>query len=81
MDRMTSELDRGLGGARAYLASPEGRRLRKVVATGLIVAAPLIIRLPAFRASKIGRLVGLAGGATLIAAGARWLRDWEPEIV
>jgi hypothetical protein len=63
---------------RAFLASPEGQRLRRVVATGLIAAAPLVSRLPVFRASRLGRLVGLAGGAALIVKVADVIRDWEP---
>jgi hypothetical protein len=63
---------------RAFLASPEGQRYRRILATGLIAAAPLISRLPLFRASRLGRLVGLAGGAALIVKAAELIRDWEP---
>ncbi|HVM10939.1 MAG TPA: hypothetical protein VM638_00500 [Actinomycetota bacterium] len=76
-DRIVSRVD----SVKLYLASPEGQRLRKALATGLIVSAPIITRLPAFRRSMVGRLIGLAGGAAVIAAAARWLRDWEPELV
>ncbi|HZA27794.1 MAG TPA: hypothetical protein VE915_09190 [Actinomycetota bacterium] len=64
--------------ARAFLASPEGEHLRRIVATGLIVAAPFVSRLPVFRASRLGRLVGLAGGAAVIVKLANMIRDWEP---
>jgi hypothetical protein len=67
--------------ARAFLASPEGERLRRIVATGLIVAAPFVSRLPVFRASRLGRLVGLAGGAAVIVKLANMIRDWEPRPV
>jgi hypothetical protein len=63
---------------RAFLGSPEGQRLRRTIATGLIVAAPLVTRLPVFRASRLGRLVGLAGGAAVIVKIADLIRDWEP---
>ena len=70
-----------LGDARAFLASPEGQRFRNMVATGLIVAAPFVSRLPVFRASRLGRLVGLTGGAALIVKVAQVIRDWEPRPV
>lgn len=60
-----------------FLDSPDGRRLRRGVAAGLFVAAPLITRLPVFRASRLGRLVGLAGGTALIVKAAEFIRDWE----
>lgn len=64
---------------RAFLASPEGQRLRAAVATGLIVAAPIISRLPVFQASRLGRLIGLAGGTALIVKVAHMIRDWEAQ--
>jgi hypothetical protein len=63
---------------RAFLASPEGQRLRTIVATGLIAVAPLVSRLPVFRASRFGRFVGIAGGTALIVKLADLIRDWEP---
>ena len=66
---------------RVFLASPEGQRYRRMVATGLIAAAPLISRLPMFRATPLGRIVGLAGGAALIVKAAEMIRDWEPRPV
>jgi hypothetical protein len=62
----------------AYLASPEGQRLRRIVAAGLIASAPFVSRLPVFRASRLGRLVGLAGGTAVIVKVAGVIRDWEP---
>jgi hypothetical protein len=60
-----------------FLHSSAGRRLRRAVATGLIIAAPMIAQLPAMRASRVGRLLGLAGGAALIVRVAEAIRDWE----
>jgi hypothetical protein len=68
-----------VGDIRAFLASPEGRRLRSRVASGLVIAAPALARLPWMRASRLGRLVGMAGGAALIVKLAELIRDWEPE--
>ena len=60
-----------------FLDSPAGRRLRHTAATGLIISAPVIAQMPAMRASRIGRLVGAAGGAALIVRVAEAIRDWE----
>lgn len=59
------------------LDSPAGRRLRKRLATGLIVSVPLVMRLPGLRRSAVGRLVEVAGGAALVVKLAEMLRDWE----
>jgi hypothetical protein len=67
-----------LADVRAYLASPEGQRVRATVATGLIAAAPFVFRLPVFRATPLGRLIGFAGGAALMIKAAELIRDWEP---
>jgi hypothetical protein len=66
--------------ARALIASPWGRQARAVVAAGVIVAAPLVMRLPAVRKHPIGRLVVLAGGAAALVKVAETLRDWEPDL-
>ncbi len=63
---------------KAYLGSPEGRELRRKTAAGLMLAAPVIARLPAIRATKLGKVVGFAGGAALIVKAAEMIRDWEP---
>ena len=63
---------------KAYLASPDGRRLRDLVAKGIIVSAPMVARLPWMRVSRLGRFVGMAGGAALIVKLAEVVRDWEP---
>lgn len=62
-----------------YLDSPEGRRVRSKVATGLIFAAPLISRLPVIRRTPLGRMVTLLGGAALVVKAAEMIRDWEPQ--
>ena len=61
-----------------YLDSAEGRRLRRFVAAGLIASAPLVARLPWMRATPLGRVIGLAGGAALIVKAGELIRDWEP---
>lgn len=61
-----------------YLDSPEGRKLRSTVASGLIFAAPVVARLPVIRRTPLGRAVGLLGGAALIVKAAELIRDWEP---
>ena len=71
-------LDRGADEARAWLASPQGRRFRIIVAQALIVSAPVILRHPIFK-TPAGRLVEIAGGAAVVAKVAELLRDWEPE--
>jgi hypothetical protein len=68
----------GVESVKAYLASDEGREMRRKVATGLIFAAPLISRLPIMRASKLGKVVGFAGGAAIIVKAAELIRDWDP---
>jgi hypothetical protein len=65
--------------ARSYLASEQGRRLRRQVATLVIVGAPLISQLPVVRQSPIARLLRTAAVGTLVIKGAEWLRDWEPQ--
>jgi hypothetical protein len=60
-----------------YLDSPSGRRLRHAVATGLIVGAPLVMRMPGLRRTPAGRLVELVGGAALVVRAAEMIRDWE----
>jgi hypothetical protein len=51
-----------------------------VVATGLIVAAPVIARHPYVRGTKLLRIVGVAGGAAIIVKVAETIRDWEPRV-
>jgi hypothetical protein len=63
---------------RTYLASDQGRRLRRGVATMLIVGAPLVSELPVFRRTPMARVLRAAGMVALVVKGAEWLRDWEP---
>jgi len=62
-----------------FLDSPSGRRVRHLLATGVIVSVPLVMRLPGLRRSPVGRLIELAGGATIVVKLAEWIRDWERE--
>jgi hypothetical protein len=81
---MVDELQRRAAGgweeARRYLASPEGKRLRQRVAQVLIISAPFLFRFGRFKGSRMGRLLGLLGGAAIVVKLAEALRDWEPEI-
>jgi hypothetical protein len=72
-DRFETSLDEVL----AFLDSPSGRRLRRMLATGLIVSVPLVMRIPGLRSTPIGRLIGVTGGATLVVKAAEAIRDWE----
>lgn len=61
----------------AFLVSPAGKRLRRLVAAGLIVSSPLLMNLPWMRVTRLGRLVGFAGGAAIVVKLAEAIRDWE----
>src|SRR5438132_1403588 len=63
---------------RTYLASDQGRRLRRGVAAMLIVGAPLVSELPVIRRTPMARVLRAAGVVALVVKGAEWLRDWEP---
>lgn len=78
VDELQRRMSRGTDEVRAYLASPEGQQLRRRAAQALIVAAPLLVRSRLFRATWVGRVVGIAGGAALVVKLAEALRDWEP---
>jgi hypothetical protein len=60
-----------------FLASPMGRRMRGVLAAGIILAAPAIFRIPGLRRYPLIRALELLGGAALIVRFAEALRDWE----
>ncbi len=60
-----------------FLDSPPGRRLRRIVAAGMIVSVPLVMRIPGLRRTPIGRAVELLGGAALVVKLAEAIRDWE----
>ena len=72
-DRVDASVDEVL----EFLDSPVGRRLRRTLATGLIVSVPFVMRLPGLRATPIGRLLTVTGGATLVVKLAEAIRDWE----
>jgi hypothetical protein len=80
--RLAEEAERAFAGgvdrARAWLATPEGRRFRQNAARVLIVASPLILRMRFLRATPFGRLIEIAGGAAILIKVAEALRDWEP---
>jgi len=63
---------------RTYLASDRGKRLRRGVATIVIVGAPLASELPVLRRTPLARVLRAAGVVALAVKGAEWLRDWEP---
>lgn len=60
-----------------FLESPSGQRLRRLVATGMIVSVPLVMRIPGLRRSPLGRTVELVGGTALVVRLAEAIRDWE----
>jgi uncharacterized membrane protein YccC len=64
--------------ARSYLATEDGRDLRRKVAAALIVGLPLVSELPVLRRTPAGRLLRTAALGALVIRGAEWLRDWEP---
>jgi hypothetical protein len=63
-----------------YLASEQGRQVRRALALGLITGAPLLVKLPWVKNTPLGRLLVFAGGAALIVKLGEALRDWEPEL-
>ena len=60
-----------------FLDSPAGRRLRRVLATTVIVSLPIVMRIPGLKRSPIVRLLELTGGAALVVKLAELIRDWE----
>ena len=62
-----------------FLDSPAGRRLRRIVAAGLIVSVPMVMRLPGLRTTFVGKALQLTGGAALVVKLAELIRDWERE--
>jgi hypothetical protein len=81
IDQAMALVDKGIDEIRAYLATPEGRELRRRAAQILMFSAPFLFRMKFFRASPVGRILGLVGGAALVVKVAEALRDWEPEIL
>ena len=76
-DRLHTSADDAL----SFLESPAGRRLRKIIATGLIVSVPVVMRIPGLRKTFVGRTVEMVGGAALVIKLAELIRDWEREQV
>jgi hypothetical protein len=62
----------------AFLATDTGRRLRRFLAAGMVLTAPLLFRTPGLRRYPLLRFLELAGGAALVVKLAEALRDWEP---
>jgi hypothetical protein len=60
-----------------FLDSPAGRRLRRVLATGVIVSLPIVMRIPGLKRTPIVRVLELTGGAALVVKLAELIRDWE----
>ena len=72
-------MDRAAGRTVDYLASPNGQRLRRRVAAGMIVSAPLVLRSSIMRKYPVIRLIELLGGTAAVLELARMIREWEPE--
>jgi hypothetical protein len=62
-----------------FLSTPTGRRMRGVLAAGIILAAPAIFRIPGLRRYPLIRALEFIGGAALIVRFAEALRDWEQQ--
>jgi hypothetical protein len=77
LDALGDALERGADQSREFLASPAGRRVRSLTASGLLLATPMILRHPFFR-TPLGRVIEIGGAAALIAKGAAIIREWEP---
>src|SRR5437016_5647237 len=73
--RTTRDLVRS---GRRYLASEQGRAVRRKMATVVIIGAPIVSELPVIRRHPVARLLRTASLATLLIKGAEWVRDWEP---
>jgi hypothetical protein len=61
----------------AFLDTPTGKRMRYMLATGLIVSVPFVMRIPGLRRSGLGRAIELVGGTALVVRLAEAIRDWE----
>ena len=78
IDEVADRVSEGVEQLRAYLATPEGQELRRRIAQFAVIAAPLLFRMRFFRATPLGRVLGMVGGAALVVKLAEALRDWEP---
>src|SRR6266540_6637776 len=79
VDALLEKAAEATDAARSYLASEQGRRLRRQIATLVIVGAPLISEFPVIRRSPMARILRTAAVGTLLIKGAEWFRDWEPQ--
>ena len=61
------------------MGSETGRKLRRLIAGGVIVTAPLLFRSPGLRRYPLFRALELIGGVALVVKLAEALRDWEPD--
>ena len=61
-----------------FLASPAGERWRRRTAWVLVVALPLVFRIPALRRHWALRLLEFAGGAAVLVKLGQAVRDWQP---
>ena len=80
LEEVQRQLSHGIEDFRAYMATEEGRQLRKKIAQGLILTAPLLFRMRFFRATPVGRVLGIVGGTAAVVKIAEALRDWEPAL-
>lgn len=78
LDDLQRRVTEGAEDLRRYLASPEGRVLRQRIAQILIFTAPFVFRFGRFKASRMGRVLGVLGGTAIVVKLAEVLRDWEP---
>jgi|SRR6266536_3934425 len=78
IDSMFEAASDAASATRSYLASERGRRIRRQVATVIIIGAPLISELPVVRRHPIARVLRTAAVGAALVKGAEWLRDWEP---
>lgn len=70
-------VNRGADETLEFLASPAGARLRAILAGGLVLVTPMIMKHPFFR-TPVGRAIQIGGAGALLAKAAEALRDWEP---
>jgi hypothetical protein len=77
MQEIADRIDTSVDELLAFFDSPSGRRLRKYLATGLILSVPLVMRMSWLRRTPIGKLIELGGGAALVVKFAEMIRDWE----
>jgi hypothetical protein len=80
LEELSDWLDASADEVLTFLDSPAGRRLRRFLATGMILTIPLLLRLPGLRRSPLGKVLEVTGGATLVVKLAEMIRDWEREL-